>query len=73
MVGFHSSAQDGKLIVIYWKYSKEELGGVALRSPATNFVEKLMEEHQNSYFVDSFTNLSVRDLWVEEKSLNFWL
>ncbi|KAK8946186.1 Cyclin-B1-5 [Platanthera guangdongensis] len=35
MVGFHSSARDGKLTVIYRKYSKEELGGVALRFPAT--------------------------------------
>ncbi|KAK8963631.1 hypothetical protein KSP40_PGU011081 [Platanthera guangdongensis] len=44
MVGFHSSAQDDKLTVIYRKYSKEELVGVVLRSLTTNFVEKLTEE-----------------------------
>ncbi|KAH0448994.1 hypothetical protein IEQ34_022794 [Dendrobium chrysotoxum] len=38
MIGYHSSATDSKLTVVYRKYSKEELGGVALRSPATKSV-----------------------------------
>ncbi|KAG0502876.1 hypothetical protein HPP92_002948 [Vanilla planifolia] len=37
MVDFHSSAPDSKLTVVYRKYSKEELGGVALQPPATKF------------------------------------
>ncbi|XP_020588689.1 G2/mitotic-specific cyclin S13-7-like isoform X2 [Phalaenopsis equestris] len=39
MVSFHSTAPNSKLTVVYKKYSKDELGGVALRSPATKFVE----------------------------------
>ncbi|KAL0913778.1 hypothetical protein M5K25_017263 [Dendrobium thyrsiflorum] len=42
MVSFHSAAPGSKLTVVYRKYSKDELGGVALRSPATKFVESLM-------------------------------
>ncbi|XP_020577360.1 G2/mitotic-specific cyclin S13-7-like isoform X2 [Phalaenopsis equestris] len=41
MVGYHSSAADSKLYVLYRKYSKEEFGSVALKSPATKFAEDL--------------------------------
>ncbi|KAH0456967.1 hypothetical protein IEQ34_014874 [Dendrobium chrysotoxum] len=46
MVSFHSAAPGSKLTVVYRKYSKDELGGVALRSPATKFVEDMMGEQQ---------------------------
>ncbi|PKA53047.1 Cyclin-B1-1 [Apostasia shenzhenica] len=41
MVSTHSSLPESKLTVIYRKYSKEEKGGVALKSPATKFLEDL--------------------------------
>ncbi|KAK6923257.1 Cyclin, N-terminal [Dillenia turbinata] len=38
LVGFHSAAPEGKLRVIYRKYSKSEMGSVALLSPAKSLL-----------------------------------